>query len=138
MFPRVFASSVAGNDSVDLLGARIGQQQVLLDEGSRREVSFRAPRPIEIIRKHCGDQVNLRNRGVLRLTLIDSVTARPIAGARIRLAYRDSTRRPAFESSQESDASGAVVFCEVPSGQPLVATDTRNSRTVVEVTLIVE
>ena len=126
---------VASNDSVDLLGARIGQQQVLLDEGSRREVSFRAPRPIEIMRKHCGEQVNLRNRGVLRLTLIDSVTARPIAGARIRLAYRASTRRPAFESSQESDASGAVVFCEVPSGQPLVATDTRNGRALIEVTM---
>jgi len=126
---------VASNDSVDLLGARIGQQQVLLDEGSRREVSFRAPRPIEIIRKHCGEQVDLRNRGVLRITLIDSVTARPIPGARIRLAYRDSTRRPALEISQESDVSGAVVFCDVPSGQPLVATDTRNGRTVIEVTM---
>lgn len=113
---------VATNDSVDLLGARVGQQQVLLDEGSRREVSFRAPRSIEIMRKHCGEQVDLRNRGVLRITLIDSVTARPIPGARIRLAYRDSTRRPALEISQESDASGAAVFCEVPTGQPLVVT----------------
>jgi len=125
---------VASNDSVDAIGARIGQQQVLLDEGSRRNVSFLAPRPIEIIRKHCGERTDVRNRGFLRLTLLDSATTRPIVGARLWLAAKEGT--PVFATRLETDASGAVVFCEVPAGQPLVVTSqTRTGRALLEVTV---
>jgi len=126
---------VASNDSVDLLGARIGQQQVLLDEGSRREVSFRAPRPIEIMRKHCGEQVDVRSRGVLRITLIDSVTARPIAGTSLWLGSRDAARF-SYAARGDTDASGAAVFCEVPAGQPLVlSSTTRTGRILLEISV---
>jgi len=120
---------------MDLLGARIGQEQVLLDEGSRREVSFRAPRPIEIMQKHCGEQVDVRSRGVLRITLIDSVTARPISGASLWLTSKNESRL-SYAARSDTDASGAAVFCEVPPGQPLVISSAaRSGRALLEITM---
>jgi hypothetical protein len=127
---------VADHDTLAGLGVRVGQSQLLLDDGARREVSFQAPTPGEIVSALCAGQPAPRNTATLRLLLVDSATTRPLAGARIRVAMKDVTRRPAFDTSDETDASGAVVFCGVPTGQPIVVTNVASaSQPLIELTM---
>lgn len=126
---------VAEHPSLKELGIRVGQKSVLLDDGGRRVVSFTAPTQRDVVSSLCGDGANVRNHGIVRVTLIDSATANPVRGARVRVALKDATKRPAFETTDETDASGAVVFCGVPAGEPLVVTQPRTGRALLELTM---
>jgi hypothetical protein len=108
---------VVDHSSLADLGVRAGEAQVLLDDGSRRELSFNMPALSEIIGTLCEGQEIPRNRATVRLTLTDSLTERPLTGVRLRIASKDGR---AFETVDETDASGAVVFCGVPADQTLV------------------
>jgi Carboxypeptidase regulatory-like domain len=126
---------VAEHPSLKELGIRVGQKSVLLDDGGRRVVSFSAPSQRDVVSSLCGDGVNVRNHGIVRVTLIDSATASPVRGARLHLTLKDATKRPVFETTEETDGSGAVVFCGVPAGQPLVVTQPRTGRALLELTM---
>ena len=130
---------VADHASLTELGVRAGEGQVLLDDGVRREVSFSAPSQGEIVSLLCEGQETSRNRATLRVSLVDSTTDRPLPGVRVRLASKDPRQRGAIEMIDETDASGAVVFCGVPADQPLVVTEPgqngHGAATLAEVTL---
>ena len=126
---------VADHDTLSEMGVRIGQTQVLLDEGVSREVSFTGPTPNEVTVALCNEP-SPRNHATLRLMILDSTTMRPLAGLRVRVASKDPSKRGAFDSSDETDASGAVVFCAVPAGQPLIVTNpATGGRVMMEVTV---
>jgi hypothetical protein len=110
---------VAEHESLDGLGVRLGQVQVLLDEGMPRDVSFRGPAPDEIMRTRCGDHSDTRTAAMLRVALTDSVTTGPLAGVRLRLAYADPDRSPPLDMEDETDAAGTLVFCHVPASHEL-------------------
>ena len=112
---------VADHPSFHALGLRVGQKSLLLDEGSRRSVRFSSMSTSELGGALCADGWN-RSRAILRVVLVDSTTAKPLGGVRIRLALKDEARRPAFVVNDETDAGGASVFCGVPAGQVLVVT----------------
>lgn len=122
---------VADHTSLAELGIRTGEGQVLLDDGASREVSFSAPSVSEIISTLCDGQDIPRNRATVRVTLTDSVTERPLSGVRVRVASKDGR---AFETIDETDAGGAVVFCGVPADLPLIVTEAGRG-TIAEITL---
>jgi hypothetical protein len=122
---------VADHSSLAELGVRAGEGQVLLDDGVRREVSFSAPSSNEIISTLCDGQDIPRNRATVRVTLTDSATQRPLSGVRLRVASKDGR---AFETIDETDAGGAVVFCGVPADLPLIVTESGRG-TIAELTL---
>jgi hypothetical protein len=130
---------VADHTSLSELGVRAGEGQVLLDDGVRREVSFSAPAQSEVVGVLCEGQATSRDRATVRVALVDSTTDRPLGGLRVRLASKDPRQRGAFEMIDETDASGAVVFCGVPADQPLVVTEPGQNglgaRTWMELTL---
>jgi hypothetical protein len=122
---------VVDHASLAELGVRAGEGQVLLDDGARREVSFNAPAVSEIINTLCDGQDIPRNRATVRLTLTDSLTERPLSGVRLRVTARDGR---SYESIDETDAGGAVVFCGVPADLPLIVTEAGRGK-ITELTL---
>ena len=94
---------------------------------------FRSTRRLisEIIGTLCDGQDIPRNRATVRLTLTDSLTERPLSGVRLRVASRDGR---GFETVDETDAGGAVVFCGVPADLPLIVTESGRGK-ITEVTL---
>lgn len=112
---------IADHDSLIPYGVRVGQRQMLIDEGSRRTLEFTAPTPGEIGLSLCAGRPGARTRAVLRVIAVDSTTDFPVAGARIRLSIRGAeASRAADISSAETDADGAVVFCDVVTEIPLL------------------
>jgi hypothetical protein len=111
---------VVDHTSLVELGVRAGEGQVLLDDGSRREVSFSAPSVSEIITTLCDGRDIPRHRATIRVILTDSATQRPLSGVRLRVASKDGR---GFETVDETDAGGAAVFCGVPADLPLVVTE---------------
>jgi hypothetical protein len=106
----------------DALGVRAGEAKVLLDEGVVRDVSFDGPDAEDVAGMLCGGDAE-RGRVTLRLTVLDSATARPIQGLRLSLAERDgSADGNAYAQDLEADANGVVTFCNAPANRPLALT----------------
>ena len=106
----------------DSLGVRVGESRVLLDEGTVRDVSIDGPDAGEVAAMLCGPDA-VRGRGTLRLTIIDSATARPMKGLRLSLAERDTSGNDeAWAQEFEADGNGVVVFCSAPANRPLMLT----------------
>ena len=123
---------VADHSSLADLGLRAGEGQVLLDDGTRREVSFSAPSVSEIVNTLCDGQDVPRNRATIRVTLTDSATQRPLSGVRLRVAAKDGR---GFETVDETDAGGAVAFCGVPADLPLIILTEPGRGVIAELTL---
>lgn len=106
----------------DALGVHAGEAKVLLDEGALRDVSFDGPDAEEVAGMLCGGEAE-RGRVTLRLTVIDSATARPMRGMRLSLAERDgSADSDSYARELEADANGVVTFCNAPANRPLTLT----------------
>ena len=106
----------------EALGVRAGETKVLLDEGAVRDVSFDGPDAEDVAGMLCGGEAE-RGRVTLRLTVLDSATARPIQGLRLSLAERDgSADGDSYARDLEADANGVVVFCNAPANRPLALT----------------
>ena len=108
------------HERYEALGVRAGDKQVLLDEGSTRELTFVGPEGDEVEALLC-DGEPARGRGTIRLVFIDSATTRPMRGLRVSIAERDGNG-DGFASETETDASGVVVFCNAPASRPLTLT----------------
>jgi 5-hydroxyisourate hydrolase-like protein (transthyretin family) len=109
----------ADHESLEDLGVPVGQTQLLIDEGARRRIAIRAPTPEEITRRLCGDLADARDHATLRVLVTDSTTGRPAPGLPLRLQLVDTDRRPVFDLEDETNASGAIVFCGLPTGHAL-------------------
>jgi hypothetical protein len=106
----------------EAFGVRAGEAKVLLDEGAARDVSFTGPNAEEIAGMLCGGDVE-RGRVTLRLTVLDSATARPIPGLRLSLAERDGSADGAsYAEDLDADANGVVTFCNAPANRALSLT----------------
>jgi hypothetical protein len=57
---------------------------------------------------------------ILRVVVVDSATAQPVGGLKLRLVRKD--REEDFTREIETDASGAALFCGVPAYRDLIAT----------------
>ena len=106
----------------EALGVRAGEAKVLLDEGVVRDVSFDGPDAEQVAGMLCGGDA-VRGGVTLRLTVLDSATARPVQGLRVSLAERDgSADRQSYARDLEADANGVVTFCNAPANRPLELT----------------
>jgi hypothetical protein len=114
---------VADHPALAPFGVRVGELRVLLDSSAVRTVSFRAPNASALVEALCGRDARAANQAVVRLTIVDSSSAQPIAGLAVRLAASDRNGRVAsIPQNDETDVSGAVTFCDVPAGPRLFIT----------------
>ena len=101
-----------------------------LNEGDATDVAIRAPKTTELVERLCAGKPPKKDNGTLRVTVLDSVSARPLPSLRVWLRWTGSyvgSLRPGgsitsqvggFESL--TDASGAATFCDVPADVRLV------------------
>jgi hypothetical protein len=111
---------VADHPSTASFGMRAAVLRVLVDAGESRNVSLVAPDQETMATTLCGPNGMAGGRALLRITVIDSATARPAAGLPVRVFNRGGTTP--LELAQETDAGGVALFCGLPSGQLLMAT----------------
>jgi hypothetical protein len=119
----------ADHDAYRAFDMRVGQMELLLDEGTTRQASFRAPGALAMRRQLCGESP-MKNGATLRVKLVDQVTQAAVGGAPVVLrahlpgsvSAREASRdnRASFVEEDETDASGNVTFCGVPAGTPLL------------------
>ncbi len=121
---------VADHESTRRFGVRAGEVTLLLDPGSERSLSVRAPGRAEVIRQLCGAST-ASDAAVLRLTLVDSLTSRPLADQRVSLAPEGGSA----VMTSTTDADGGVVFCGVPPRTRLEARAVGTGRSLLSVTL---
>jgi hypothetical protein len=110
----------ADHPSTNTFGLRTAILQVLLDAGENRNLSLRAPNNEKIATSLCGVNALAGGRAILRVIVADSANAQPVGGFRVRLFSR--AEADSLEVEQETDASGAALFCGLPPNQVLVAT----------------
>jgi hypothetical protein len=113
---------VVEHDRYDALGVPAGEAKVLLDEGATRDVSFDGPDAARVAELLCGD--GARGKVTLRLTVLDSASARPMEGLRLSLEERDAAGdgNDRYAREVEADATGVVTFCNAPANRPLMLT----------------
>jgi hypothetical protein len=122
---------IAEHESYAQAGSFVGDESVELSEGDATNVSIRAPRTGELLEKLCAGKPVKKDNGTLRVTVMDSVTARPLPSLRVWLRwvgrYVGQTARPGSLMASDvggveslTDASGAATFCDVPAGVRLV------------------
>jgi hypothetical protein len=121
---------IAEHESYTQAGSFVGDETVELSEGDATNVAIRAPRTSELVERLCAGKAPKKDNGTLRVTVLDSVTARPLPSLRVWLRwagrYVGSTRPGALMASEVggseslTDASGAATFCDVPADLRLV------------------
>jgi Carboxypeptidase regulatory-like domain len=96
------------------------EQAVVLDAGASRSVSFRAPNTEAVVAQLCDGKKPVPQRATVRVILLDSTTATPMAGAAVRLSWTELTStfrnielRP-IDLDGSTDQAGAIAFCSLP------------------------
>lgn len=113
--PGGLASIAVDHESLSRLGVRVAEYQIVIDDSSRRTLSFRAPDHAAITERLCGRDARDRDRVALRVTALDSLTAAPVVGARIRLVRREGRDGvDTVVAEGETNSDGSVVFCSAP------------------------
>ena len=119
----------ADHDAYRIFDIRVGQMELLLDEGATRQASFRAPGANVVRARLCSDSP-MRRSATLRVKLVDQATQVAVGGAPVvlraslpgsasdREASADNRYR--FVTEDETDAGGSVTFCGVPADTPLL------------------
>jgi hypothetical protein len=104
----------------------VGQQGLDLREGVFSRVTLRAPNTAELAERLCPGESLRRDRGILRITAVDSVTSRPLPNMLVWLRWVDgySGRGEGLMArtsgkEQRTDQDGSAAFCAVPANTPL-------------------
>ncbi len=110
-------------------GVRIGRTDIVLEEGARRELDFRAPGAAGIAFAMCDGRMPGTSEATLRLTLIRDDSRTPLPGVTLRLTWSGTAqvsrgRRSALGAREHADqaitdSAGVATFCNVPAGTPL-------------------
>ena len=124
--PAGHVTLIATHTSYEALGTLAGQQGLDLREGVIARVTLRAPNTAELAERFCPGEMLRRNRGVLRITAIDSATSRPLPNMLVWLRWVDgySGRGEGLMArtsgrEQRTDQDGGAAFCAVPANTPL-------------------
>src|SRR6185503_5395044 len=112
---------IAQHPAYSELGLSVATEQaVALDAGASRSVSFRAPNTETVVAQLCDGKKPVPQRATVRVILLDSTTATPIAGAAVRLSWTELTStfsnielRPT-DLDGSTDQAGAIAFCSLP------------------------
>jgi hypothetical protein len=117
---------IATHASYEALGTMVGQQGLDLREGVFSRVTLRAPNTAELAERLCPGESLRRDRGILRITAVDSVTSRPLPNMLVWLRWVDgySGRGEGLMArtsgkEQRTDQDGSAAFCAVPANTPL-------------------
>ena len=97
-----------------------------LREGTTERVILRAQNTGELIERFCPGQRLRRDRGVLRVTAVDSATSRPLPNMQLWLRWVGGyvgrgaglMARTSGEE-QRTNQNGEAAFCDVPANTPL-------------------
>ena len=121
---------IAEHETYTQAGSFVGDAAVDLNEGDATNVAIRAPKTIELIERLCAGKPPKKDNGTLRVTVLDSVTSRPLPSLRVWLRWAGryvGSARPGGPVASEvggsellTDASGAATFCDVPADVRLV------------------
>jgi protocatechuate 3,4-dioxygenase beta subunit len=114
---------VVDHDSLALFGMRVSETQLVLDDSVTRNLSIRGPDKQAIAERLCGRGISWRDRATLRIIVVDSASGQLIAGMRLRVVAQGSAARVDTLATGETDATGAVVFCNVPAGRRVTVVD---------------
>ena len=117
---------IATHVSYEALGVSAGRQGLDLREGVIQRVTLRSPGTSQLAEQFCPGTTLRRDRGVLRVTAVDSVSSRPLANMLIWLRWVDGfsgrgeglMARTSGEE-QRTDQDGGAAFCTVPANTPL-------------------
>ena len=112
--------------SYEALGTPVGQQALDLREGATERVALRAQNTIELTEQFCPGRRLRRDRGVLRVTAVDSATSRPLANMQVWLRWvggyvgrGEALTARTSGVEQRTDKNGRAAFCDVPLNTPL-------------------
>ena len=121
---------IAEHETYTLAGSFVGDAAVDLNEGDATDVAIRAPKTSELVERLCAGKPPKKDNGTLRVTVLDSVSARPLPSLRVWLRWTGryvGSLRPGGSMASEgggfeslTDASGAATFCDVPADVRLV------------------
>lgn len=115
--------AIAANDSASTdLGTHGAEEDIRVEPGDALQVTLRFRRGRELLTSLCKRADIPADRSALRLRLVDSVTAQPIAGRNLRLWWTEYTSVRGFRraSSQSVDGvtaeDGGMLVCGLPGG----------------------
>jgi hypothetical protein len=107
----------------DAMGVLAGSQRLRVRAGQSARVDFRAPDDGALIREFCADSRAARTRGVLRLLVTDSASARPVPGVTLHLTWQAAPGRRGVvvdrAQTVSTDARGAASLCYLPAYVPI-------------------
>ena len=112
---------IATHASYEALGTLAGEQGLDLREGATERVSLRAQNTAELAERFCPGRRLGRDRGVLRVTAVDSATSRPLTNMLIWLRWvggyvgrGEGLMARTSGEEQRTDQNGGAAFCDVP------------------------
>lgn len=112
---------MAEHPAYEALGMPAADQPVETVEGVTRDVTLRATNTMGIMARLCGGETPARGRSVLRMRVLHRETGEPLRRTPMHLYWTERVdgRRP-DGIQQLTDASGYVVFCDVPGDAELL------------------
>lgn len=117
---------VATHASYEALGTPVSEQALNLREGATERVTLRAQSTADLTERFCPGRRLRRDRGILRITAIDSLTSRPLSNMLVWLRWVDGYvgRGEALMArtsgdEQRTEQNGSTTFCDVPANTPL-------------------
>ena len=117
---------IATDASYEALGTFAGQQAVDLREGAFARITLRAPNTAELVDRFCPGTRLRRDRGVVRITAVDSITSRPLPNMLVWLRWiegysgrGEGLMAKVSGEEQSTDQNGSAAFCAVPANTPL-------------------
>jgi carboxypeptidase family protein len=119
---------IAEHPDYESFGVPAAKVDLLLEEGQPRDLIINAASAAEIPIRLCGDSLS-NGSGVLRLTVVDGRTKKPIAGLRVTLAQREAkVSGIGYVARQVTDERGVSLFCGAPAETLLVVTTAFDER----------
>jgi hypothetical protein len=131
---------VAEHAGYSALGTTAADSAVILVEGETQRVTLRAAASAALVARLCDGKGLPATRAVLRLTMLDTSTAAPLAGLPVWVHWVSNggsvgspeAKRDGVQSG--TDARGVVIFCDVPGDLPLEIDIVRQSGQAIPVT----
>ncbi len=114
-------SATASSDAVTR--RQVAQLLNLHPDSVTRNLPIRGPDKQAIAERLCGRGISWRDRATLRIIVVDSASGQLAAGMRLRVVAQGSAARVDTLATGDTDATGAVVFCNVPAGRRVTVVD---------------